>query len=168
MIRQVLIIFIITIAFAGKGFPQTGFEEWNRNYPKVNLEEVLKFEQQYADSIEANSGKAAYYTRVDKYRFSATYLGEKRKVDAQVMKSMKNVFKLFGGNSEQLDGLVENEYLFQIGEVKFWAPIQQQLEKPFNKEVKKGKGALLYCMFLNEHSSIGLHNTLLISEFAKE
>ena len=81
---------------------------------------------------------------------------------------MKAVFKLFGGDMYQLEQYVNSEYLFQIGDVQFWAPIQKQLEKPLRKEIKKGKSVLLYCLFLNEHSSKGLFNTLLISEFQKE
>ncbi len=157
-----------TIAFTTAGYSQDGFDEWNRNYKEVNLIKILQFERKYADSIEMKSGASAYYTRTDKYRFNATFLGEKRKIDPQVLRSMKNVFKLFSGSSTQLDGLIDNEYLFQIGETQFWAPIQKQLEKSFNKEIKKGKETHLFCLFLNEHSSNGLFNTLLISEFKKE
>ncbi|MBC3542238.1 hypothetical protein ACFSC6_13650 [Rufibacter sediminis] len=150
------------------GYCQDGFIEWDKHYKEVNLSGVLQNEKKYADSIETTLGVNSYYTRTDKYRFNATFLGEKRKMNPQVLGSMKNVFKLFSGSSTQLDGLVENEFLFQTGDVQFWAPVQKQLEKPLNKEIKKGQEVYLYCLFLNEHSSKGLFNTLLVSEFKKE
>lgn len=146
---------------------QNGFESWNENYRQIDLSDILKFEQAYADSIDATLGKSNYYTRIAKYRFMATYLGESRKIEDGVMHSMLNVFKLFGGDTEAIKSNVKTEYLFKVGDYTFWAPIQNQLEKPLKKEVKKGEAVRLYCLFLNEHSSNGLYNSLLISEFYK-
>ncbi|MER2996212.1 hypothetical protein [Pontibacter populi] len=165
--KYILLTLFVAFSFIADVKAQSDFAEWNKNYPKVDILKVLNWEQHYADSIDATKGKREYYTRFDKYSFSATYLGEKRTIDSKVMKSMGNVFKLFGGDASQLNSMVENEYLFQVGELTFWAPIQKQLEKPLKKEVKKGATATLYCLFLNEHSSNGLFNTLLISEFNK-
>lgn len=156
------------IAFTAMGYSQDGFDKWNRNYKDVDIVEILEYEKKYADSIETEFGASARYARVDKFRFTAAYLGKKRKINSQVLQSMKTVFKLFLGGSTQLDGAVKNEYLFQIGEVQFWVPIQKQLEKPFKKEIKKSEKAHLYCLFLNEHSGNGLFNTIFICEFKKE
>jgi len=164
LIYATLLIWAIVV-FDAKA--QQGFEEWNKNYEQIDLLQILAFEQAYADSIDATKGPGEYYTRIAKYRFSATYLGQKRKADPKVIQSMKNVFKLFSGDPTQLSSMIENEYLFQVGDITFWAPIQKQLEKPLKKEVRQGKMATLYCLFLNEHSSAGLYNTLLISEFQK-
>lgn len=163
----VLLVFFSFLFEINTAFAQKGFEEWNKNYNSINLIEILKYEQEYADSIDVTLGKSNYYTRIAKYRFMATYLGESRTVDTGVMRSMLNVFKLFGGNIEAIKNDVKNEYLFRVGDVTFWAPIQSQLEKPLKKEVKKGESVRLYCLFLNEHSSNGLYNSLLISEFYK-
>ena len=168
MLKHVLLTLAIAFAFSAAGYAQGGNTDWDANYPEVDISEILRYEQQYADSVKAADGNIAYYFRMGKYRFEVTYLGQKRKLDPEVMRSMKNVFKLTAGNPEQLDGLIENEYLFQVGDQQFWAPIQKQLEKPFKEEVKKGRNVLLYCLLLNERSSRGLYNTLLISEFLAE
>ncbi|WP_345161081.1 hypothetical protein [Nibribacter koreensis] len=81
---------------------------------------------------------------------------------------MKNVFKLSGGEVSLLDQSIKTEYLFQVGPYQVWAPIQKQLEKPLTKEVRPGDSVLLYCLFLNEHSSNGLFNTFLVSEFMSQ
>ncbi|WP_066835234.1 hypothetical protein [Rufibacter ruber] len=163
--KTLLIAFVFFLAFIPDGAAQSGWEAWDKNYRLVHLPEVLKLEQQYADSIDRTAGESSYYIRHDKYRFMAIFLGESRPVDPKVLGSMKNVFKLSGGEPDALGQNVVHEYLFQVGETKFWAPMQKQLEKSFRKEVKPKKLVLLYGLFLNEHSSNGLFNTLLISEF---
>lgn len=168
MFHKLIGILFFTLVLSGQGHAQGDFEKWDANYAEVNLAVLLGYEQQYADSIEAISGKDEYYFRGDKYRFEATYLGLKRRLDPKVMKSMKNVLGLLGGDAEQLDELLGNEYFFQVGEIRFWAPMQRQLEEPFAEEVRKGEAVTLYCLFLNEHSSSGLYNTFLVSEFRKE
>lgn len=152
----------------GRGHAQDDFGKWNQNYAAVDPVELLKAEQHYADSMEAVHGKTEYYYRADKYRFEAIYLGLRRSLEPEVMRSMKNVLGMVTGNAGQLDGLVENEYLFQVGEQRIWAPMQRQLETPFAEEVRNGDTVLLYCLFLNEYSGSGLYNTFLISEFLKE
>jgi hypothetical protein len=168
MPKYLLVVACFILLLCGKGYAQDDFEKWNQNYAAVDLLELLKSEQQYADSIEAVHGKEEYYYRAAKYRFAATYQGLKRRIDPKVLRSMKNVLGMVTGNAGQLDDLVENEYLFQVGEVRFWAPMQRQLEEPFAEEVRSGESVLLYCLFLNEHSSSGLYNTFLVSEFLKE
>ncbi|MBC5993753.1 hypothetical protein [Pontibacter cellulosilyticus] len=167
MTKKTTLLLIILLCATMSAFAQKSFEEWNKNYNSINLTEILKYEQEYADSIDVTLGKSNYYTRIAKYRFMATYLGESRTVDTGVMRSMLNVFKLFGGDTEAIKNDVKSEYLFQVGDITFWAPIQSQLEKPLKKEVKKGESVRLYCLFLNEHSSNGLYNSFLISEFYK-
>ena len=141
----------------------------NKNYPEVDFQRLLEFEQHYADSIDGTPAAKKYYARVAHYRFSAVFTGEKRPLDPGVFASMKRVFKLLIGNPKQLNELVQNEYGFQVGEKLLWMPIQFTLEKAFKKELKRGKSAKLYCLFLNEHGlKRQLYNTFLISEFRKE
>lgn len=168
MIRNLLCLLALALTTIVTAHAQAGYPDWDKNYPAIDMQKVLQFEQRYADSVVAVDGDIAYYFRMDKYRFEATYLGQKRPIEPGVMQSMQRVFKMFSGDPAMLGSLVENEYLFQVGETQFWAPVQKQLEKALTKEVKKGKSALFYCLFLNERSSKGLYNSLLVSEFLKE
>ncbi|WP_299706840.1 hypothetical protein [uncultured Pontibacter sp.] len=168
MTKNLLCLLVFMLATIRVAQAQAGYPDWDKNYPAIDFQRVLQFEQRYADSVVAVDGDIAYYFRMDKYRFSATYLGQKRAIDPKVMQSMKRVFKMVSGDPALLESLMENEYLFQVGETQIWVPVQRQLEKPLAKEVKKGKSALIYCLFLNERSSGGLYNSLLISEFLKE
>lgn len=144
-------------------------QDLDKEFPEVNFHRLLEFEQQHADSIDRNPAAKKYYARVAHYRFSAVFTGEKRPVDATVLASMKRVFKIFVGNPNQLNEMVKNEYGFQVDDKLLWMPIQFSLEKAFNKELKRGKSAKLYCLFLNEHGlKRQLYNTFLISEFKKE
>lgn len=168
MKKSLLAALVFLLLATGTVLAQTGYPDWDKNYRAIDIQKVLQFEQRYADSVVAANGDIAYYLRMDTYRFSATYLGQKRPIDPGVMQSMKRVYKMVSGDPAQLESLVEHEYLFQVGETQFWAPVQKQLEKSLGKEVKKGKTALIYCLFLNERSSKGLYNSLLVSEFLKE
>ena len=140
---------------------------WDENYPETDVAEVLRFEQEYADSIDAKSGKEDYYFRTAKFRFGATYLGQSRKLDPGVLRSMSNVFKLRMPDYSPA-ALVNNEYLFLVAGKQIWAPIQRQIENAFNREIKNGSEVMLYTLFLNEHSDKGLFNTFLISEFQQK
>lgn len=152
-------------------FAQTEDEywgKWDSNYPEINVLNVLKSEKAYADSIEKNPNIPPYYVRADKFRFTAEYTGQIRPIDKDILTSMKNVLKLVVGNPSQLDGLIKSEALFVIGTDKIWMPIQVEILKALQKEIKAGNKAILYCMFLNEHTSKNkLYNTFLISEFSK-
>ncbi len=167
MKNKILVIGIVLLINSGFVYGQDSFDTWDKNYPEVDFSSVIDFEQKYADSIESNS-ISPYYARVDKYRFDAVYLGEKRVIEDSIFKSMKRVFKLYLGNPNQLDGLVKNEYKFKVGNQEVWFPIQNQLEKPFSKEIKKNKSVKLYCLFMNEHGmKERLFNIFLISEFRR-
>ena len=108
-----------------------------------------------------------YYMRMDSYRFSATYTGEKREIPDSIKASIKRVYKVFG-NKEHLAIIddVKYEYKFNIDGAEYWLSMQSVLDKPFKKEVKKDDTVYLYCLFLNEHGTEGeLFNSLLINEF---
>ncbi|WP_345161079.1 hypothetical protein [Nibribacter koreensis] len=68
------LIFVLT--FAHSASAQSGFEQWDKNYRQVNIEEILQFEQRYADSIDTTTGKSSYYMRTAKYRFDPRTLGK--------------------------------------------------------------------------------------------
>ena len=81
---------------------------------------------------------------------------------------MKRVFVLFGGKSNELGELTNTEILCKIDNIETWMPIQKQILKALNKEVKKGEIITVYCSFFNEHLNDNkLYNTFLISEFTK-
>jgi hypothetical protein len=82
---------------------------------------------------------------------------------------MKNVFKLFVGNPEQLNEMLKNEVLFEIDGQEIWCPIQLKLEYSLKDEVVRGKIITLYCLFLNEYAEFKtLRYTFFISEFKTE
>lgn len=147
---------------------QEYWDKWNKNYPEVDIMSILKYEKYYADSVKKHPDIPPYYSRLDNYRFKAEYLGKTKTTSTDVITSMKNVFKLFVGNPDRLDGMIEDEVLFKIGQEEMWMPIQSQILKALKKEVKKGNIVTLYCLYLNEHNSKNiLYNTFLISEFYK-
>ncbi|HQT22507.1 MAG: hypothetical protein B7X86_16230 [Sphingobacteriales bacterium 17-39-43] len=147
---------------------QKYWDNWNKNYPEVDIVSILKQEKLYADSIEKNPAIPRYYSRLDNYRFKAVYLGKTRATSQEVITSMKNVYKLFTGNASRLDGMIESEVLFKIGQEETWMPVQPQILEALKKEVKKGNMLTVYCLHFNEHNSKNiLYNTFLISEFYK-
>ncbi|MCL2132020.1 MAG: hypothetical protein FWH36_06170 [Lentimicrobiaceae bacterium] len=165
MKQKLCILFLLLAAYAHGQSDEEYWDKWNTNYPEVDIISILAFEKFYADSVEKNLDIPQYYLRLDKYRFKAEYLGKKRATNKEVVASMKRVFKMFVGNPSQLDGMIEKEVLFRVGQEDIWMSIQPQILKALKKEVKKGATVTLFCLFLNEHSANVLYNTFLISEF---
>lgn len=163
-IFTICLLFITTCSFA-----QNPWESWDKNYKQMNYSDIIKLENNYSVSVEQNPNIAQYYSRLDKYKIKAVYADKFRPIDGGVMKSMKNVFKLFVGNPAQLDEMVRSEVLFKVDGNEVWFPIQSKLEQALKDEVNKGNKVTLYCLFLNEHTeSKILRNTFLISEFRTE
>lgn len=149
---------------------QAEWDSWNKNYKEKSISQLINTERLYADSVEKRLIDGDYYLRMDNYRFSAIYTGEKRKVSDDILSSMKRVYKTLG-NRKYLSTLddIKNEYKFIIDGIEYWMPIQPILEKPLRKEMCKNDKIYLYCLYLNEHTiNKELFNTLFISEFRKE
>ncbi|MCK9304339.1 MAG: hypothetical protein M0P27_02960 [Bacteroidales bacterium] len=167
--RSKIILTTILLVLTLHSYGQGSWENWDRNYKEKDYKEIINAEKQYADSVEQNKEIPQYYSRFDKYKITAKLIGETRPIDCEVFMSMKRVFSLFFGNPSRLDGLIFNEYLFEIDGSEVWMPIQVQLENPLINEIDKGTETFLYCLFLNEHNQDGkLFNTFLISEFRKK
>jgi hypothetical protein len=162
--KIIIIVLLISNAYNLTG--QEWYENWDNNYPRTDLNELLQKEKDYAAKVESDSNEVQYYSRIDKYSLEGKYLKQTRKVDSETMKSMKHVFKLFIGKPEQLDDMVENEVLMEIDGVEIWMTIQKQLVKHLKKESKSRDKFIFYCLFLNEHTQSGqLNNNFIISEF---
>jgi len=165
-LKSKVLLMVIFLALSLQVFGQDAWENWDRRYPAKSYKELINTEKCYADSVEKDKEIPQYYARSDRYRITAKFMGKSRSVDSLVFDSMKRVFKLFFGNTYQLDGMIKTEYLFEVDGFEVWMPIQAQLEEPLNEEIEPGTEIVLYCLFLNEHTSNGkLFNTLLISEF---
>jgi len=163
-----ILLFSFCLRIAAAQDNDAYWKKWNTNYPERNITEILRSEKLYADSVEKHPDIPPYYIRSDRYRFKGTYLGEIKPVEPAVIASMQNVLKLTGGNVQQLTDMVENEVLIEIGNEKLWMPIQKKVLEYFKDEIKKGDSVILYCAFLNEHTSKNiLYNNFLISEFSK-
>jgi hypothetical protein len=169
MMRKVLSI-ILLLFISIHCFSQDGYESWDKRYVKVNISDVIRFETEYADSVNRGLIEGKYYSRFSLFRIKAEFTGEKRDIADSIKSSMKNVNKLFGEN-EFLPVItaVKKEYRFMIDGTEYWFPIQHVLEEPFQNEIMKHDNVILYCVFFNEHRwNKALYNTFLISEFRKD
>lgn len=165
MKAKTLITFIL-LTLSVISYGQDDWGTWDKNYRKEKYSDIINEERNYADSVEKDPKIVQYYLRLDKYQIVGEYGGKSRPIDKDVLHSMKNVYKAFVGNPDQLDELVHTEFLFKINGKEIWLPIQKQLEDALKEELKKGQKTTLYCLFLNEHSEEKkLYNTFLISEF---
>ena len=164
ILRLLCFIFLGLGSVSLFGQDQDDWGVWDNNYLAVNMSEILRLERLYADSIEAGDG-SQFYARLDKYRFSVVYMGDYRSLRDEVISSIKSVFSLYG-DAGQLDGLLEDEVLVLLNGERHWFPIQPQLVNDLKKEYQPGEEVLVYCLFLNQHTSDKkLYNHLLISEF---
>lgn len=168
IIKNFVIIFLLSNINIIAQSDEEYWANWNTNYPQTDIVAILNYERYYADSVEKHPDIPPYYSRLDKYKFQATYLGKTRAIDKDVLTSMKHVFKLFVGDPNQLNDMCNNESLFKVGSEKIWMPIQPQILKALKEEALKGDTLNLYCLYLNEHTSENkLYNTFFISEFSK-
>jgi NADH:ubiquinone oxidoreductase subunit C len=149
----------------------THWNSWNNNYKDINFSNLINFELNYADSVNQNVSTSDYYGRIDKYRFSAIYSGNKREIPLVSKESMKRVCSIYDKTDSFSINIVNNikyEYQFYIDNKSYWFALQAVLENPFAQEIKSGTEVYLYCLFLNEHTSDKiLFNSFLISEFRK-
>jgi len=166
-VQLVFMIFVLSIC--SKAFGQDAWKSWEARYSPEDVNKIILFEKNYADSIEKDQNIPQYYARIDNYKINAEYVGKFRSIDDDVFKSMKRVFKLLIGNPDQLDKSVKKEVLFRIDDKDIWMPIQEVLVSPLKKEIEIGASTILYCLFINEHSNGGkLFNTFFISEFREK
>lgn len=169
MKQRLINSFIMISFFASFAYSQSDWESWNERYKEINVTNLLSAEELYADSVNKGLIQGMYYLRMDTYRFSAIFTGEKREIVDTIKASMKRVYKV-QGNPDFLSIIdkIKYDYQFNIGGEKYWLAVQPNLEKPIKKELKKDDNVYLYCLFLNEHTFKGiLYNTFLISEFYK-
>lgn len=167
--RKIATILLIFVFISNVIYAQNGFVDWDKNYKYKAAESIISAEIDYAKEVEKDTSEGHYYVAMDKFRFIAEFSGNERQLDAEVLNSMKRVFKVKMGSADVLNGLVSKEVEFNIGKSKIWMPIQNQLIDDFRSEMTKGKKVLLYTLFTNEHKFTGgIINAFLISEFTTE
>lgn len=150
-------------------YSQKGFDDWDKKYKLVDLEELIKSENEYAKKVEADPNEAQYYVAMHSFRFIGNYQGQIRDINQEKLQSIKNVLKFRTGKNDYIDNLVSKEILVKVNSITLWMPIQNQLITPFKNEVKKNDSVLLYALFTNEHrTNKTLINSFLISEFTIE
>ncbi|MDP5105259.1 MAG: hypothetical protein NWQ31_03720 [Polaribacter sp.] len=166
MFKNFLLLLLLSSNFI---FSQKGFKDWDTNYKYKNVAEIIQSEIDYAKEVEKDKTEGNYYVAMHKFRFLAEFTGRERKIDAEVLNSMKRVFKIKTGSFEVLNNLISRELEFNIGNSKIWMPIQNNLIEAFKEEVKLNKKVLLYSLFTNEHKfEGGIINVFLISEFSSD
>ena len=159
-----ILLLISTSIFAQSA--EEHWAKWNKNYPDVDIVQMLKNEKLYADSVEKHPDIAPYYIRTASYRFNAKYLGKVRPVDKAIIQSVKNVCLITKRDTTTIAGLLDKEVLLKVADQEIWMPIQAIIIKDFEREVKAGDMVKVYCGYFNEHTSKNiLYNTFLISEF---
>ena len=168
--RKYLTLLLLGIASTAMAQDDAAYwQNWNKNYTLTDIVKILKHERSYADSVEKNPDVAPTYFRKDSYRFNAIFLGEIKKIDDETLNSIKRVLKLTTPNTVAVAELFKQMVLMRVGDNKIWMPIQEEVLKALKQEVLKGGEVLLYCAFMNEHTSKNvLYNHFLISEFIKD
>ncbi|AJR04783.1 hypothetical protein [Siansivirga zeaxanthinifaciens] len=160
---------IVFVCISSVIYSQNGFEAWDKNYTYKSVEKIIQAEIDYAKEVEKDKTEGHYYVAISKFRFIAEFTGNERPINKEVLNSMKRVFKVKMGSAQVLNGLVSKEFEFNIGNSKIWMPIQNQLIDDFKNEMSKGKKALIYALFTNEHPfKGGIINAFLISEFTTQ
>ncbi|MFD0750850.1 hypothetical protein ACFQZS_11910 [Mucilaginibacter calamicampi] len=168
--RKYLILLLLAIATIAKAQDDDEYwKSWNKNYPPGDIPLVLQHERLYADSVEKHRNIAPYYFAKASYRFNATFLAQVKKIDNETLASIKRVLKLTVQKDTPVDEIFKQMVLMKIGDVQIWMPIQEKILMALKEEASKNDEVLLYCLFLNEHTSKNvLYNHFLISEFIKD
>ena len=166
--RHIFTLFCFLVIFLS-AYSQNDRDTWDKNYNEINVTDLFHFEKLYADSVDHGLIEGKYYMRMDNFRFSALFTGNKRKISDSIKASMIRVYKVYGNHDFlPIIDKVKYEYEFLIDNNTYWISMQSVLDKPFMKEIKKDDNVYLYCLFLNEHGIKGeLYNSFLISEFSE-
>jgi hypothetical protein len=169
MRKYLIILFLAISTFAKAQDDAAYWQSWNSNYSQADIVQVLKMERLYADSVESHRNIAPYYFRKDGYRFNATFSGQVKKINNETLASIKRVLELTSQNNTPVDEVFKQMVLMKVGNIEIWMPIQEKILVALKEEVAKNDEVLLYCAFLNEHTSKNiLYNHFLISEFIKD
>lgn len=165
----ILMLFLGIASVASAQDADQYWKNWNAKYLQKDAGKLLRYERTYADSVEKHPEIAQYYVRNEPLKFKAVYLGQVRATTSDVIRSMKQVLKLSQSTDMPLEHLCKMSVLMKVGNEKLWMPIQNNILEALKQEVKKNDEVLLYCVFLNEHTSKNvLYNHFLISEFIKD
>ena len=145
-------------------------DNWNKNYPAIEIKKLLQYEKLYADSVDNGLILGNIYNRMSFFRFYGVFTGEKRNISKESKSEMKWVYKIHGDkNYAFLIDELKTEYKFNIDGTELWLSIRNKLEEAFDKEVKSNSEVLLYCTFFNNHIAKNhLTNYFMISEFSAE
>lgn len=169
MRKYLIILFLAASTLAKAQDDDAYWQSWNNNYSQADIVQVLKMERLYADSVEKHRNIAPYYFRKDGYRFTATFSGQVKKITNETLASIKRVLKLTTQNNTPVDEIFKQMVLMKVGTIEIWMPIQEKILVALKEEVAKNDEVLLYCAYLNEHTSKNvLYNHFLISEFIKD
>jgi len=124
-----LIFGICLLIFSIASYAQENpHDKWDANYIEINLVDLLTAEKAYADSIKADPNSVQYYLREKGYRFEGQFTGKWRSIPSERIMVMKQVHKLFQGESELFD-TIQKEVEIAFGNQTLWMPIQPILEK---------------------------------------
>lgn len=126
---------------------QSDYEQWNKVYTEVDIDQYITSSTQYADSVKQLE-KNNYYMVVTptRRRFVVKNLDIKKSISSDTLDFIKKIYKFQNGNETAINTYYQKECLFETGNgLHIWIPILNTLESDFKKEVKKNKDVLLYC-----------------------
>jgi hypothetical protein len=130
--------------FRKPGGDSSGFP-WN-DFERRTLEELVKRNiAEDADDLKRAPGKGQFVFRGEILSsvVRVTYTGESRKLSDE----RKKFIELWAGSYSQdpnYAGMFQSEFLFKEGAQEYWLPVQQQVAKFFEQELKKGDAVDLY------------------------
>lgn len=142
IIRLTLVLFVITGSFSvavAQGFPYGDFE-------RRTLQELVKINaQEDSEDIKRFPDKDQFVFRgkILPSVVRLTYTGESRQVSTERKKFIELWAKLYYRNLGYAN-LYETEFLFKEDTADYWLPVQKQVAKYFDGELKKGELVDLY------------------------
>jgi hypothetical protein len=140
---------------------------WEEYKARTFAEVVRRNNEELAAANARNDNKVAVIISADPLysQVRVTYTGTTRKVAGERKAHLEDWAKSFSVKPEVL-ALFDTEMLFLECSSEHWVPVQKQVMRHFEKELKKGDPVTLYTMFAGGRKIEGSwHWFFLVNEF---
>lgn len=171
--RFAAFVFIILTIFTGSESLQDN-DTWARYVPRTLSQVITLHAAKVLDDPDvlmtfSDGSKAILANDTFPSRVKVIYTGQSRTIPAERKNLIKDWVTKTHGKAQEYAKLFEKEFLFIEGSNKYWIPVQTQLIKYFERELKNGEEMAILTIWIGARKkSDKIDWVFLINEFEKE
>lgn len=159
---------ILFISFPFLIQAQDDYDIWDSNFRATTYTDLMYSELEQANLSAKQPENEILYFKVNKVRFKAKYLGEKRFVNNAKLLEIQKISDYKLGEVDHIYASLRREYLFELDGEKVWIPVNLSIEQKLNSIIPYKDDMVLYVIYMNYHNKENrLIHMFILSEFYK-